>query len=147
MRWLLNFSLTIMLTLAVLPVSAQFDDDKLQLVPLPTELRLAGMARVVTHTGQPAECIAPVTVTRIDGEDVVVSARSFMIEPGTHTLNGKALLDTASCPITDSHFQMEPAEDLEVNFELGYTYYIGYYHNPELPDEWQLVVWNIDSIP
>lgn len=147
MRRPLNYSLIIMLVLAVSPVTAQVEDDELQLVPLPTELRLAGMARVVTHTGRPADCIAPIMVTRIDGENATVSAKSFMIEPGTHSLNGKAMLDLGSCPITDSYFQMNPAEDLEVNFELGFTYYIGYYHKPENPDEWQLVVWNIETNP
>ena len=147
MRRRLNFSLMIMLVLAASSVSAQFDDDELQLVPLPTELRLAGMARVVTHIERPADCIAPVMVTRIDGESATVSAKSFLIEPGTHSLNGKALLNLASCPITDSHFRMNPAEDLEVNFELGFTYYIGYYHKPENPDEWQLVVWDIETNP
>ena len=105
------------------------------------------MARVVTHIERPADCIAPVMVTRIDGESAAVSAKSFLIEPGTHSLNGKALLDLTNCPITDPRFRMKPAEDLEVNFELGFTYYIGYYHKPENPDEWQLVVWNIETNP
>ncbi len=147
MRRLCHFSSTVMLALAASTVSAQFDDEELQLVPLPTELRLAGMARVVTHIERSDDCIAPVLVTKIDGESAAVSAKSFLIEPGTHSLNGKALLNLGSCPITDRYFRMNMAKDLEVNFELGFTYYIGYYHKPENPDEWQLVVWNIETNP
>jgi len=138
MRRLLKYPLMVMLILAASSVSAQIDDE---------ELRLADMVRVVTHIERPADCIAPVLVTRIDGESASVSAKSFLIEPGTHRLNGKALLDLSSCPITDSRFRMKPAQDLEVIFELGNTYYIGYYHKPENPDEWQLVVWNIETNP
>lgn len=137
------------LLLVLMPAGAQFDqeDEELQLVPLPTELRLAGMAMVVTNLPRPADCISPIMVTRIDGERAMVSAKSFLIEPGVHTLNGKAMLDLEACPITDEYFQMKPAEDIEINFELGFTYYIGYYHKPENPDEWQLVVWNIETNP
>ena len=129
------------------PVSAQLDDEELQLVPLPTELRLSGMAKVVTNMGRPVECLSPVAITRIDGEPKAVSAKSFLIEPGLHSLNGRAILDTTNCPITDVRFRMNPAADLELNFELGYTYYIAYYHQPANPDEWQLVVWNIETNP
>lgn len=147
MRRPFNYALMALLVLAAPTVPAQFDDEELQPVPLPTELRLAGMARVVTHIERPADCIAPVMVNRIDDEKAAVSARSFMIKPGTHSLNGKAMLNLENCPIDDRYFRMNPAEDLEVNFELGFTYYIGYYHKPENPDEWQLVVWNIETNP
>jgi hypothetical protein len=142
-----NCLLLLMLILAVSPVSAQFDDEELQLVPLPTELRLSGMARVVTNIAGPGECFAPVAITRIDGEKVAVSAQSFVIEAGLHSINGKATLDISSCPITDSRLQISSAEDLEMNFELGYTYYISYYHQSANPEDWQLVVWNIETNP
>jgi hypothetical protein len=147
MQRILSCLLLLVLVLAFSPVSAQFDRGELELVPLPTELRLSGMARVVTGTARPDECLAPVAITRVDGEKVAVSAQSFMIEPGVHSINGKATLDTASCPITDSRLQISGAEDLEVNFELGNTYYIGYYHQAANPDEWQLVVWNMETNP
>jgi hypothetical protein len=136
-----------LLILIAHPVSAQMDDSELELVPLPTELRLSGMAKIVTHIARPEECLAAVAVTRIDGETKVVSARSFLIEPGVHTVNGKAKLDTSSCPITDTGLQISSAPDLEVNFELGFTYYIGYIHKSPNPEEWQLVVWHIETNP
>ena len=130
------------------PAFAQLEEEEvLELVPLPTELRLSGMARVVTGTGRPLDCLAPVAITKIDGEPVSVSAKSFDIEPGLHRINGRAMLDTTHCPIDDPYFRMYPAEDLEVNFELGFTYYIGYVHQSADPGEWQLVVWDIETNP
>jgi hypothetical protein len=147
MRRAVRLLLLLMLILAVSPVSAQMDDEELQLVPLPTELRLSGMAKVVTDITHPLDCLAAVAITRIDGEKAAVSAQSFLIEPGVHGVNGKAMLDISGCPITDSRLQIGSAADLEVNFELGNTYYIGYNHKPTNPQEWSLVVWNIETNP
>jgi hypothetical protein len=134
---------------SVSPVFSQMYDveEELELVPLPTELRLSGMAKVVTHMARPADCLAAVAINRVDGERSVVSEQGFLIEPGVHTINGKALLDLSKCPITDKSFQMSSAVDLEVNFELGYTYYIGYYHKSDNTEEWRLVVWDIETNP
>jgi hypothetical protein len=132
---------------AAMPALAQQEDTELELVPLPTELRLSGMARVVTHITRPADCLAAVAINRIDGEMSVVSEQGFLIVPGLHAINGKARLDTTNCPITDSHLQIRSEPDLEVNFELGNTYYIGYYHQPANTEEWKLVVWNIETNP
>lgn len=136
-----------MLILIVSPVSAQTDDEELQLVPLPKALYLSGMAKVVTNIARPADCLAPVAITRIDGKKAAVSAQSFLIEPGAHSLNGKAILDISMCPITDKHLQISSAADVEVNFEKGNTYYIGYDHKPANPKQWKLVVWNIETRP
>ena len=136
-----------LLLLAAPALSAQFDDTELELVPLPTELQLSGMAKVVTHIARPDDCLAAIAVNKIDGEKKVVSAKSFLIEPGVHTINGKATLDTTSCPITDTRLQVSSAPDLEVNFEIGSTYYIGYFHKSDNTDEWQLVVWDIEANP
>ena len=135
------------LVLVAPPVRAQMDDTGLEQVSLQVELRLSGMAKVVTNLARPADCLAAVAINRIDGEMKAVSAQGFLIEAGVHTLNGKAMLDTSSCPITDSRLQMSSAADLEVNFELGNTYYIGYDHKSANTGEWQLVVWNIETNP
>jgi len=105
------------------------------------------MARVVTDRGRPAECLAPLAVTRIDGEDRTVSAKGFLIEPGLHSLNGRATLDLTSCPLGDPRLTIDNTADLEVEFEAGNTYYIGYFHPPDRLDEWKLVVWNVEANP
>ena len=123
-------------------VLAQRDDSEPGLV----------MAKVVTHIvgptdSYPGDCLAPVAINKIDGEMRVLSAQSFLIEPGVHTINGKATLDLTHCPLNDKNLIIPSAPDLEVNFELGNTYYIGYSHQSAKPNEWQLVVWNIETNP
>lgn len=147
MRIATNILLAGALFLAAPKASAQFEETELELVPLPTELQLSGMAKVVTHVARPKDCLAAIMVNRIDGEKKLVSAREFVIEPGIHTINGKAILDTTHCPITDPRLQVPSAPDLEFNFEIGSTYYIGYFHKSENTEEWQLVVWNIETNP
>ena len=113
-------------------------------LPLSAAKTATGMARVITSGGRPEECLAPVSVTRIDGENRVVSAQGFLIEPGVHTINGKAMLDMTNCPLTDSNPVIESATDLEVDFEAERTYHIGYYHPPANTKDWKLVVWHVE---
>ena len=141
--------LTGLLLLVTLPVWAQMTTGNTQTLVLPlssvpTDIE---MARVLTGNGRAEECLAPISVSRIDGEPRVVSAKGFLIEPGIHTLNGKAILNTTVCPLIDTHPGISRAEDLEVEFKAGGTYHIGYYHAPAHPDEWKLVVWHVEGIP
>lgn len=150
--------LTGMLILTALPVLSQVDTGQQTFVlPLSaewtamersdTELNVNEMARVLTSRGRPAECLAPITVDKIDGEDSVVSAKGFFIEPGVHTINGKAILDITNCPLFDSNPVIGTVGDLEVDFEPGATYYIGYFHAPANTQEWKLLVWHIEKAP
>lgn len=140
--------LTGLLVLVTLPVLAQMVENTQTLVmPLSSAATDNEMARVLTSQGRPAECLAPVSVNRIDGEARVVSAKGFLIEPGIHTINGKATLDITHCPLIDSNLMIGSAADLEVDFEPGATYYVGYYHAPADPEEWKLVVWHIEGNP
>lgn len=142
---------TILLTgllLIVEPLPAQTTGTgQATVMPLSNELNANAMARVVTDQGNPAECLAPLAVTRIDGQAQVVSAKGFLIEPGRHTLNGRATLDLGYCPTGDPDLVISSVADLEVDFQAGVTYFIGFHHPPGKLNEWQLVVWNIESIP
>ena len=136
-----------LLVLMTLPLLAQAAGNTQTLVvPLSSGSTANKMARVLTSQGRPADCLAPVSVNRIDGEARVVSAKGFLIEPGIHTINGKATLDITHCPLIDRNPSISRAADLEVNFEPGRTYHVGYYHAPANLDEWKLVVWQIDGI-
>jgi len=140
--------LTGLLVLMTLPVLAQAAGNTQTLVvPLSSAPTANKMARVLTSRGRPADCLAPVSVNRIDGEARVVSAKGFLIEPGIHTINGKAILDITHCPLIDSNLAIGRSADLEVDFKRGGTYYVGYYHAPANTDEWKLVVWHIEGIP
>lgn len=148
MQRFLNILLSVTLTLAAAPVLAQWvGNGRTHVLPLTTELTTGEMARVLTSGGRPSECLAPVAVTRIDGEVITVSAQGFLIEPGVHTINGRATLDLTNCPLGDANLQINNTVDLEVDFEAGGTYHIGYFHAPANPEEWKLVVWHIEKSP
>lgn len=153
MRRLVETVLTVVL-LAAQPLSAQVLEtdeplgiDQLTVRPLTDEADAGAWARVVTDRGRPAECLAPLAVTRIDGQSMTVSAKGFLIAPGVHTLNGTATLDLGDCPLSDPRLTIASAPDLEVEFEAGNTYYIGYSYPTGKPDEWTLVMWNVESLP
>jgi len=102
------------------------------------------MASVITHGGRPVHCLSPIAVNKIDGRQTIVPAQGFKIEPGIHTLNGRAILDTTFCRVARGGNRGGYAPDLEVNFEAGKTYHIGYDHKSANRDEWKLVVWKVE---
>lgn len=127
----------LLLVLAAPPLAAQDD--------LQGDADTANMVRVVTQHGRAAQCIATLAVNRIDGEPAVVPAAEFFIEAGVHSINGRATLDTSRCPFDLEKLQISRAADLEINFETGYVYYLGYdYRSPD-PAQWQLVAWRVDQ--
>ncbi len=101
------------------------------------------MAQVVTQGGRPVDCLSPIAVNKIDGKMRIVPAQGFEIEPGVHTLNARAILDTTFCKVGRGGNRGGYAPDLEVNFEAGKTYYIGYDHKSKNRDDWKLVVWKV----
>jgi hypothetical protein len=140
--------LTSVLLLAALPLVAQIPEDSQTLVmPLSSAATATGMAAVITSEGLPADCIAPVVVTKIDGEPRTVSAKGFLIEPGVHTINGRAALDLTNCPLSDNKLNIGAVADLEIDFLPGSTYYVGYYHQPTNSLDWKLVVWHMEQSP
>jgi hypothetical protein len=148
MQRVLKTLLSAALLLVAWPLFAQTSGNVQTLVlPLSSQLGANDMARVVTSEGRPEECLAPLAVTRIDGEMRAVSAQGFLIEPGVHTINGRATLDVTHCPLGDRNAYIRNSPDLEVEFEAGSTYYIGYYHGGADTGDWKLVVWHIEASP
>jgi hypothetical protein len=127
--------LLIGLVLAALPLVAD---------PVGEDSAVSEMAKVVTQAGRPGDCLAALAVNKIDGELRVVPAQGFLIEPGIHTINGRATLDTRKCQPITADQQISSAADLEVNFEAGRTYYIAYDHKSQNTEEWRLVVWKVE---
>jgi len=105
------------------------------------------MAKIVTGISRSSDCLASVAINRVDGEGKVVPAGGFLIEPGTHTLNGRAKLDTTYCGPGREGNLAGFAPDLEVNFQASKTYYIGYDYKSENSDEWKLLVWKTELTP
>src|SRR5690554_3454623 len=84
------------------------------------------LAKVVTMGAPPVDCMADVEINKIDGEKVVVAAHGFEIEAGEHTLNGRAFLDTTWCKLAKDDRIPGPLPDLQLNFQAGRTYYVGF---------------------
>jgi len=134
-----------MAILASLPVSADLATNDIVNDDMANENMVQGeMAQVVTHGGRPADCLAPVVVNRIDGQQKFVPAQGFKIEAGVHTLNGNAVLDTTFCKLGRGGNPGGYAPDLEIDFEAGKTYHIAYDHQSKNREEWKLVVWKIE---
>ncbi len=123
------------LMLATLPLLAD---------PVGEDSAASEMAKVVTQAGRPGDCLAAIAVNKIDGELRAVPAQGFLIEPGVHTINGRATLDARKCQPLTAYQQIGRATDLEVNFEPGRTYYIAYDHKSQNTEEWRLVVWKVE---
>lgn len=102
------------------------------------------MARVITRGAPPVDCMAAVEINKIDGEQKMVPAQGFDIEPGDHSLNGRALIDTTWCELSKDDRIFGPVADLQINFQAGRTYYIGFDHKPDNRQEWKLVVWKVE---
>ena len=114
-------------------------------LPAAAELPVSEMAKVVTETALPSECLAPVMITSIDGVKQVVPGKGFPLEPGVHSVNGLVLLDTTKCRRPDVALDVRTTADLVVDFEAGKIYYIAYYRTFQNPEEWKLVIWKIEQ--
>lgn len=99
---------------------------------------------VITQGGAPVDCMAAVEINKIDGQRKIVPAWGFEIEPGEHSLNGRALIDTTWCKLNKDERIFGPVPDLQVNFQAGRTYYIGFDHKPRNRQEWKLTVWKVE---
>jgi hypothetical protein len=112
--------------------------------PLDEEPAAIEMVKVVTQAGRPGDCLAALAVDKIDGEMRVVPAQGFLIEPGVHTINGRATLDSRECQPIAADQRIGSVADLEANFEAGRTYYIAFDHKSQNTEEWRLVVWKVE---
>ena len=102
---------------------------------------LLEMARVVTDSKLPSDCLAPVTIKLIDGEKLRVSDKSFLLEPGVHSLSGLVTLDTSKCRVPETDIDIVGNAGLDLRFEAGKTYFIAYDRSSSDMRDWKLVVW------
>lgn len=113
--------------------------------PLTLPAGSEGKARIITGTEKPADCISSVHVNSIDGRQVYVQPLGFDIDPGTHTLTGRAIINATFCKSVSTGRQNTKVEPLQADFEAGKTYYVGYDHSSDLQRDWKLVIWKTEG--
>ena len=117
----------------------------LALVPV---LAFAGendKARVVTGMEKAASCIAAVHVNNIDGREVDPPQPAFDIDPGSHRITARAVINTSNCRVTGIGSQRHKTGPLVAEFEPGKTYYLGYDHSASNRKDWKLVIWKVEG--
>jgi len=115
------------------------------LLPFQTNAEEEGNARVITSYNNLAQCISPVHILKIDGREVAVQRMGFDLEPGKHTLSGKALIDTSFCQTVGRGTNQNTAPPLEAEFEAGKTYWVGFNHKSPNRKDWKYVIWNVEG--
>jgi hypothetical protein len=105
----------------------------------------ADTARIITMNGKPSQCLAAVHIQYVDGERVMVHQTGFDIEPGMHSLNGRAYLDTTYCRPMMGRISKD-VPDLEAEFQAGKTYYVGLDHSSRNYEDWRLVIWKVEPV-
>lgn len=115
------------------------------LLPLAGQAADPVTAKVVTSFSKSAQCISAVHVTKIDGKEATVQRMGFDLDPGTHTLNARALIDTSFCPVLGPDTGSNPNAPIEYTFEAGKTYYLGFDHSATLRKDWKLVIWKEEA--
>ena len=104
-----------------------------------------GKAQVISSGVQATKCISPVHVNSIDGRTVQLPELGFDIDPGKHSLKGRALLDTSVCRVVGTGSDRYNVEPLEVEFEAGKTYFFGLDHSASNRNDWKYVVWKVED--
>ena len=104
-----------------------------------------GKAKVITSFEKPSECLSAVHVNKIDGKEVKVQKLGFDIEPGAHSMSGRAVINTSFCKAMGNGMERDAIEPVEANFEAGKTYYLGFDHSSPHRKDWKLVIWKVED--
>ena len=103
----------------------------------------AEKARIITQNDRASQCISSVVIDEIDGRLRNVAKQGFDLDAGTHSMNGRAIINSANCPaVRGRNSYVVP--DLEADFEAGKTYYVGLDHRSKNKEEWRLVIWKTE---
>lgn len=120
----------VLLTLALLPLAWSAAEEE--------------NAQIVTHKSNPVHCLAAIEITQVDGKQRQLPPSGFEIEPGEHTMHGRATVDLKNCPPAESRSRKPVhSKPLDWFFEPGKTYYVALdYSNPNR-ENWRTVVWKV----
>jgi hypothetical protein len=117
----------------------------LLLSPLVTAAAAEEKVRIVTGYEQPTKCISRVEINSIDNQEVRVPPLEFRVEPGAHSITGRAVINTRFCRTIGNRSGKQKVEPLEADFEAGKVYYVGYDHSSADRKDWGLVIWKVEE--
>jgi hypothetical protein len=103
-----------------------------------------GKARVITSVERAVQCIASISVYEVDGQLANMNSMGFDLEPGRHTMQGRATINSQNCPAMRGN-ESRDVPPLEHDFEAGKTYYVGLDHSSRNRAEWRYVVWKVED--
>lgn len=103
-----------------------------------------GKAMVITSVERPVQCIAPIAVYEVDGRLVEMNSMGFELEPGMHTLKGRARISSSTCPVMRGN-ETQDVPPLEYEFEAGKTYWVGLDHSSSNRRAWRYTVWKVED--
>lgn len=115
------------------------------LLPLTALAGDPGKAMIITSGEKPSECLSAIEVNKIDGKEAKVQKLGFSIEPGVHSISGRAIVNTSYCKAMGNGMTRKAIEPVEANFEAGKTYYLGYDHSAPHRKDWKLVIWKVED--
>ena len=112
-------------------------------VPFQTHADADAKAKIITSANQAAKCISPVQILNIDGSEVKVQHMGFDLDPGKHTMSGRALIDATYCKTVGKSTNRYGTTPLEAEFEAGKSYWVGFDHSSPDRNEWKYVIWKV----
>jgi len=115
----------------------------LMVLPFQAMANKADQAYIITQEQRPSQCISRVAITDIDGRLRMVPKQGFLLDVGTHSLKGRALVSTAGCPVVNSK-KAHIVPPLEADFEAGKTYFVGMDHSSTNQADWRIVIWKVE---
>ena len=113
------------------------------LLPFQANAKDDSKARIVTSANKAAQCISPVHILKIDGREALVQRMGFDLDPGKHTMSGRAVIDTSFCQTVGPGTNQAAIPPLEAEFEAGKTYWVGLDHSSPHRKDWQYVIWKV----
>ncbi len=113
------------------------------LLPFQTHAEEGGKAKIITSFNKAAQCISPVEILKIDGREVNVQPMGFDLDPGQHTMSGKAKIDTSFCQTVGQGTNQYDIPPLEAEFEASKTYWVGLDHSARNRKDWKYVIWKV----
>ena len=120
----------------------------LSLAVMPTSMFAAdpSKSRIVTYKSNPVKCLASVAINQVDGKGRQLPTMGFELEPGTHTMHGRATIDLRNCPVArDRSRTSVHVPPLDWFFEAGKVYYVALDHSAPSRESWRLVVWKVED--